>query len=196
MANASFTFDDGTGSQVLQCRWPTIAAKFRDWTPVPKYIGERGVALGDRRRYQYIHATSQAASGRLPGIPVSDEQILRAFILWAEGGGTFTVTTNDAEANVYADCQLASDRDGQPIDLDVQLDGVWNEFTVGFVIEHVGDPQQGLRCVYLAIPTTVQSATALSYAWTFTDVDLVVHELNVDDLTYTWTFEDVELTIA
>ena len=145
---ASFTFNDGTGSQTLQSSWPAPANRFNDWTPVPVYIGQRAIGLGDRVRYQYVLATSQAASGRLDGIAIADEAILRAFKLWAEGGGTFTVTTGDSESNTYADCQLASDRDGNPIDLEIIKDNKRRTYSVAFTIEHVGSPQLVLRAVY------------------------------------------------
>lgn len=195
---ASFTFDDGTGSQTLQSSWPAPANRFRDWIPIPTYIGERAIALGDRRRYQYILATSQAASGRLPGIAIRDEHILRAFKLWAEAGGTFTVTTGDAEANIYADCQLASDRDGNPIDLDIQFDPVRGVYTVGFTIEHVGSPQEVLRAVYLSQSSLVLSATAGSYNISGSDAYLLTGAmiLNATGGSYTITGADASLTIA
>jgi hypothetical protein len=193
---AGFAFDDGTGSQTLSCSYVAPANRFRDWTPVPKYIGQRAIALGDRRRYQYVLATSQAASFRLPGIPVSNEAVMRDFILHAEAGGLFTITTDDAETNTYADCQLASDRDGEPIDIDIAFDPELMEYTLGLTAEHVGTPQEELRAVYLATAAVVEEPTAASYAWTMYDADLLVYSLEVDATTYAWTFADCDLTVA
>jgi hypothetical protein len=184
---AAFTFDDGTGSQTLSCSYQAPANRFRDWTPVPKYIGERAIALGDGRRYQYQHRTSQAASGRLPGIPVSAESTMRAFILWAEGGGLFTCTTHDAESNEYADCQLASDRDGEPIDLEISFDPVQMEYTLGFTIEHVGDPQEVLRAVYFAQPGTVMLGAAAAFTIAGMDAQFATPLMDGDDAAFTIT---------
>jgi hypothetical protein len=193
---ASFTFDDGTGSQTLSSGWPTPANRFRDITPAPVHIGQRAIALGDRRRYQYILATSQAVSGVLPGVALADEAILRAFKLHAEAGGLFTMTTGDSESNIYSDCQLASDRDGNPIDLDIRPDPKRRCFDVGFVVEHVGSPQETLRVVYLAYAGLLVEPDALAYAWTMYDPDLLVYSLEVDATTYAWTFADCDLTVA
>lgn len=193
---ASFTFDDGSGTQILITSYPAPANRFKDWTPIPFYDGERARALGDRRRYQFVVATAQRARGVLPGIAAGDEHIMRAFQLWAEGGGTFTVTTDDAESNTYSDVQLASDRDGNLIDLDIIYDPIWGEYSIGFEIESVASPQQHLRAVYLNTPTTVLTISAASYTWTFADPLLQHSQLDLTPLAYSWTFADVELTVT
>jgi hypothetical protein len=194
---ASFSFDDGTGTQTLSCGWPSPANRLQNWIPQPKYVGGRAVAVGDRRRYQYVLGTSQAASGELTGIAVADEAILRAFKLWAEGGGLFTVTTNDAESNVYADCQLASDPDSDElIDLAISLDRKRGVFTVGFVIEHVGSPQQVLRMASLSSPSTVLNITAAQVQYSAQDWGFVFQSLDIDAGAVEYTAADWDLAIA
>lgn len=183
---ASFTFDDGSGDQILRCGYPAPANRFRDWTPDPAYIGERAVAL-DRKRYQYVLATAERASLMLPGIALADEQILRAWLKHAKAGGTFTVTTDDAESNTYDDCQLASDDHGNPLDPEVRLNPLLMTYEVSCVIEHVGSPQRALRCVYFARPSTTMAATAGSFTLAGTDVNSAGNLLTADDGTFTLT---------
>lgn len=104
---ASVTFDDGSGDQTISSAWAAPANRFGNWIPRPVKIGERATALGDGVRYQWSHRTDYGASFELPGIARSQEAVLQAFKLWADAGGTFTVTTADTESNTYATCGMA-----------------------------------------------------------------------------------------
>lgn len=106
---ATITFNDGSGSQTIDSAWAFPANRFNNWTPKPAKIGERRHAVGDGTRYQWSHRTDYGASFQLDGIANSstNQDKLQDFKLWADAGGTFTVTTTDSSSNVYTTCGMA-----------------------------------------------------------------------------------------
>jgi hypothetical protein len=140
---ASIAFDDGSGSQTINSAWPAPANRFGNWIPIPTKIGERSTAVGDGARYQWDHRTDYGASFEFAGIARSEEGKLQDFKLWADAGGTFTVTTADSESNTYTDCGLAP---GALVE--IQFDRKRGYFTLLLSVIHLAASPEQLRCLY------------------------------------------------
>src|SRR5688572_30818192 len=140
---ASITFDDGSGDDTISSAWVAPANRFGNWIPKPLKIGERSTAVGDGLRYQWSHRTDYGASFELAGIARSNEAKLQAFKLWADAGGTFTVTTADSETNTYDECALAP---GALVEF--VYDRRTSEFTLVLDVINVEASAVPLRCIY------------------------------------------------
>jgi len=140
---ASISFNDGSGSQTIT---PTAGdQRFNGWRPLPMTIGERAVGLGDGDTYQWVHRTDYGAAWRLPNLANSTEAVLQAFLLHANQGGVFTLTTDDSEANVYDSCKIAP---GTLIELS-DPDPETLEYTLTGAVINRATAATPLRCVYV-----------------------------------------------
>ena len=139
---ASITFDDGAGAQTITPS-PSVS-RFNRWQPTPDTIGERANAVADGRLYQWTHRTDFGASFELPHLANSGEAVLQAFLLWANAGGAFTVTTGDSESNVYTEVQVAPGTRAELSDPDPET----IEYTLSLTVINVATTPVPLRCVY------------------------------------------------
>lgn len=103
---ASITFNDGI-SATLQSAWPSPADRFRSWEPFARPIGEGAHGLGDGVRYQWRFRTDYGASFEVVGLTQAEMPVALRLQEHLLGGGTCTVTTDDASSNTYGTCGLA-----------------------------------------------------------------------------------------
>lgn len=124
---ASITFDDGSGTQTISPGSSVV--RFNGWRPVSRYAGEQANGWGDGRLYQWPGRVDYAVAWELPHLPYSDQQKLEAFLLHANSGGLFVMTTDDLDGNEYSECQVAPGHEIElegpdPATLDYTLRGV------------------------------------------------------------------------
>jgi hypothetical protein len=101
---ASVTFNDGA-SATLSNGLTAPADRFGNWTPDLDLIGPSRAGLGTGTTFRWTHRTDYCAVFEIDKLPNSTLAValrLKAHLL---NGGTCTVTTGDADANVYT-CRL------------------------------------------------------------------------------------------
>jgi hypothetical protein len=111
MAGSFLTFTDAIGAAQLDNGMTAIASgvgsRFVNWLSMSKPIGPAKTALGTGARAMFTFRTDYLASFEVQDIPNANQSIIDRLIAWLLLGGTVSVTTGDATANVYATCGLA-----------------------------------------------------------------------------------------
>jgi hypothetical protein len=143
---ASISFDDGLtsgGETIIMADDGMPTSRFNNWIFDPDGIGERANGLGDGRLYQYQNRIDYKASFEMPRIPQTSEDLLQRFKYFAESGGLFTVTTDDAESNEYAECQVAENTK-----IAITKNRETMEWTLSMTIVNMAVSPIALRCFY------------------------------------------------
>ncbi len=113
MAGASITFTDGIGSATLtNIAAGTVGSRFWNWEPRHDPIKDEAVAQGNAAISAWVFRDDYIVDFQLPHISsiesggVAMTDIAARLIAWLLIGGQCSVTTGDADSNVYPTCGL------------------------------------------------------------------------------------------
>lgn len=104
---STIAFTDGIGAATLKNAKPTPADRFASWTLLTKPIGDTATRQADGVLTMFVLRTDYGASFELQKIPVRlvggvrMVDVAARLVAWLLQGGACTVTTGDADANVY-----------------------------------------------------------------------------------------------
>jgi len=108
----SISFTDAFGAATLTNQKPFPADRFGAWEPHTVPIGTAVARQSDGAISMFIYRTDYGASFELRAIPsleiagVSMNQIADRLVAWLLQGGTCSISTGDADSNVYPTCGL------------------------------------------------------------------------------------------
>lgn len=108
----SITFTDAVGAATLTNGKVFPGDRFGGWEPHTIPIGTAVARQSDGAISMFVFRTDYGASFELRAIPsrttagVSQNQIADRLVAWLLQGGTCSIATGDAEANVYPTCGL------------------------------------------------------------------------------------------
>lgn len=107
---SSIAFTDNIGAAVLTNGKPFPADRFSSWTPISRPFGESAMRQSDGRLTMFKLRDDYGVTFELRGIPSTKSpallDIADRLCYWLENGGTCSVTTGDADSNVYPTCGL------------------------------------------------------------------------------------------
>lgn len=106
---ASITFNDGTSATLdngLTATAGGVGSRFASWTPFTRRVGETATALGTGARYSFTFRIDYGATFEMRDLPNTTQSVALRLIRHLQGGGTCTVTTDDAAARTYTNCTL------------------------------------------------------------------------------------------
>ncbi len=111
---ASITFNDGSSATLdngLTGVAAGVGSRFATWTPFTRRIGERAVTLATGASFAFTFRIDYGASFEMRDLPNTTQSVALRLIRHLQGGGTCTVTTDDAAARVYTACAMDPDGD-------------------------------------------------------------------------------------
>jgi hypothetical protein len=111
---ASITFNDGTSATLdngLTGVAAGVGSRFASWTPFTRRIGERAVTLATGASFAFTFRIDYGATFELRDLPNTTQSVALRLIRHLQGGGTCTVTTDDAAARVYTTCGIDPEGD-------------------------------------------------------------------------------------
>ena len=101
---ATIGWTDSVGAATLTNAWPAAVKRFNGWRALPHALAAEAQALTGVH-YEWEFTPCYDATFALDDVANADQAKVMRLIRHAAGGGLFSVTTNDAAARVYAECQ-------------------------------------------------------------------------------------------
>jgi len=111
---ASITFNDGTSATLdngLTSTAAGVASRFASWTPFTRRVGERATALATGASFSFTFRIDYGATFQMRDLPNTTQATALRLIRHLQGGGTCTVTTNDAAARIFTNCAIDPEGD-------------------------------------------------------------------------------------
>lgn len=94
---ASITWSDGLGTGTIY----TTSGRFDNWIPDGEDIGRRTTNVGQGLTFLFAFRRDYTATFEMSSLGPAAIALMTRFKVWAEGGGTFTVNTQDRVQNAY-----------------------------------------------------------------------------------------------
>ena len=111
---ASITFNDGASATLdngLTGVAAGVGSRFATWTPFTRRVGERAVTLATGASFAFTFRIDYGARFEMRDLPNTTQSVALRLIRHLQGGGTCTVTTDDAASRVYTTCSMDPEGD-------------------------------------------------------------------------------------
>jgi len=142
---ASISFNDGASATLdngLTTTAGGVGSRFANWTPFTRRVGERAVTLATGASYAFTFRIDYGATFEIREIPNTSQSTAMRLVRHLQGGGTCTVTTDDAASRVYTTCAIDPQGD---VTLDFQ-DPTFLTYTLKLSLINLGGGD--MLCVY------------------------------------------------
>jgi hypothetical protein len=106
---ASITFNDGTSATLdngLTSTAAGVGSRFASWTPFTRRVGERATALATGASFSFTFRIDYGATFQMRDLPNTTQSTALRLIRHLQGGGTCTVTTDDAASRIFTNCAI------------------------------------------------------------------------------------------